>query len=90
VLLRPQAGFRTFGNVLGVGNKCYYLIRDEADPSIWEVGEGEYVGHGILKRENVLVSSAAGDPVCFASSRQDVFLLNRRAILALGGQIKQH
>jgi hypothetical protein len=69
-LLGPSAGFVDFNSTVGVGNRTYYGIVDNAN-FIWEIGIGRLTDSTTLARESVISSTNSnnlidlqGDP-CF-------------------------
>jgi hypothetical protein len=71
-LLGAVAGFQTFGNVMSVGDTCWYTIIHAS--TAWETGIGTYSGTNTLARTTVIESSNSGALVSFAAGSKDVFI----------------
>jgi len=69
----PAAGYRTFSEVMSVGDTCYYSIQGQTT-SEWEVGLGTYSSANTLTRTTVYSSSNSGSAVTFSAGTKNVFI----------------
>jgi hypothetical protein len=65
-------GYQRFGNVMSVGDTCWYAI--VLPGSAWETGMGTYTALNTLTRTTVIRSSNAGSLVFFAAGTKDVYI----------------
>lgn len=78
-------GLVTFGNGVGNGNVCKFLIDDNAGN--WEISEGTYStgAPNTITRTRVIASSNSGAKVSFATGIKDVLLVPSSNAIGEGG-----
>lgn len=79
----PVTGYRSFANVMNIGDTCYYAIQAVDDYGVptgdWEVGIGTYTALNQLTRTTVLTSSNTAAAVNFGVGNKQVYITHSAA-----------